>query len=311
MFKIKSGKVRDIYQFETPSSEGEICIVASDRVSAFDHVIPGLEIKDKGRILTEISKRWAELIDFGSHIGPVDCETAYQQMSAKQLEEVAREGIDPATAQSQLELQMIPVEAIVRGYITGSLWKAYNDEGLREFCGIALPDGLKEGDELPEPIFTPTTKATVGKKDENLSFEGMIGVIDRSMTAFAKSKHNPRDLAEKIRAQAIAIFQDASVEAWARDIIIADTKLEFGLDSYGRLLVGDEILTPDSSRFWAVADYEPGRPQKSLDKQIIRDFIKSQKEAGVTEIIVPPEVIKRTRLAYQKILDTLFPDDDE
>ena len=305
MRKIHSGKVRDIFEYDW--DDEEICVIASDRVSAFDEVIPGLEIKDKGKILTEISRNWAELIDLGGFIGD-NYETAYTFFSDEQRNEIVRSGLDLERAQNQLRLEMVKIEAVVRGYITGSLWKAYHEDGLHEFCGIKLPEGLKESDRLPEPIFTPTTKAPVGQHDENLTFEEMVKVIeDSNMEYLPDYEYDAKGLAETIQEWSLRLYKDACVEAESRGIIIADTKFEFGLSEDGYLMVGDEILTPDSSRFWPCPEYEPGRPQKSLDKQIIRDFVKAEKAAGKTNITLPREIIERTRVAYQTILDALFP----
>lgn len=306
MRRIHKGKVRDIFEYDW--DDEEICIIASDRVSAFDKVIPGLEIEDKGKILTEISRYWAELIDLGGFIGN-DYETAYTFFSDEQRDQIVRSGLDLERAQNQLRLEMIKIEAVVRGYITGSLWEAYKN-GLREFCGIKLPEGLKESDRLPEPIFTPTTKAPVGQHDENLTFEEMVKVIENSgMECLPDYEYDARGLAETIQEWSLQLYKDAYAEAESKGIIIADTKFEFGLSKGSYLMIGDEILTPDSSRFWPCSEYEPGRPQKSMDKQIIRDFIKAEKAAGKTSITLPREIIERTKVAYQAILDTLFPDE--
>lgn len=305
MRKIHSGKVRDIFEYDW--DDGEICIITSDRVSAFDRVLPGLEIRDKGKILTDISRYWAELIDLGGYIGiGEDYETAYTFFSSEQRDEVTRSGLDIDQAQNQIWLEMIKIEAVVRGYLTGSLWEAYQN-GLREFCGIKLPNGLKESDRLPEPIFTPTTKAPAGQHDQNLTFEEMVKVIeDSEMQRLPDYEYNARGLAETVQEWSLGLYRNAHAEAEARGIIIADTKFEFGLGRDSRLYLGDEILTPDSSRFWPLKDYEPGRPQKSMDKQIIRNYVQAELAAGNTKIVLPPDIIELTRDAYQDISDMLL-----
>lgn len=319
---ISQGKVRDTYEYEYPENTvyNELAIVASDRVSAFDKVIPGLEIEGKGRILTAMSAEWADIIDryyAEAAIRPVTSVdrpvyTSYQECSKGQENELKAAGLDLSCVQSQDRLAMIPVECIVRGYITGSLWEAYDKDGLREFCGVPLPDGLKESDKLPEPIFTPTTKAPVGQHDENITLDQMAELIEDAFSPeflcdYEWSTNPGMDIAKAIKEVSLFYFMQASAYAEIHGIILADTKFEFGF-GFGvkpELRLGDEILTPDSSRFWPAADYEPGRPQKSLDKQIIRDYIKAQKAAGATEITLPDEIIKQTQQAYQQIYEML------
>ena len=318
---IKKGKVRDTYQL----SDEHIAVVASDRVSAFDKVIPNLEIKGKGQILTEMSERWSYLIDIEGENGEkawVDqfinqpenslyVSTAYAENDFNSIE--FRDGAKEFFAQPefsdrtqiQLELDMLPVECIVRGYITGSLWKAYSEYGIRNFYGVVLPDGLKESEQLPEPIFTPTTKAPAGQHDEDISFESMIKLIELT-DAVRNSPHSGYEIARTVRNASIFYYKKASEYAGKRNVIIADTKFEFGLKD-GWLYLADEILTPDSSRFWPLDEYSPGHPQRSLDKQIIRDYIKQQQDNGATSIDgLPPEIISRTIKAYQTIADMLF-----
>ena len=180
------------------------------------------------------------------------------------------------------KLKMLPIECIVRGYITGSGWKSYQESG--EVCGIKLPEGLKESQKLPEPIFTPTTKASEGH-DQNIDFEGVCNLIGK-------------DLAEKVRNKTIEIYKKCSEYASSRGIIIADTKFEFGLDENGNLVLGDEVLTPDSSRFWPASDYEIGRSQKSFDKQYMRDWLKANKWDAENPTPIPDDVIQTTRSKY-------------
>ena len=318
---IGKGKVRDTYRL----SDEHIAVVASDRVSAFDKVIPDLEIQGKGQILTEMSERWSFLIDIEGDNGekawadqfvnePENSfyiTTAYAENDFSSIE--FRDGAEEFFAQPefdgrtqiQLELNMLPVECIVRGYITGSLWKAYKEYGIRNFYGIVLPDGLKEAEKLPEPIFTPTTKAPVGFHDEDICFEDMVKLI-KTTDALRESPHTACEIARAVRSASLFYFKKASEYAKKRGIIIADTKFEFGLKD-GWLYLADEILTPDSSRFWPLDEYAPGRPQRSLDKQIIRNYIKQQQDDGATSIDeLPPEIIEQTKKAYQTITDMLF-----
>ncbi|MBR3233427.1 phosphoribosylaminoimidazolesuccinocarboxamide synthase [Candidatus Saccharibacteria bacterium] len=309
---IREGKVRDTYQLDYQT----IVVVASDRVSAFDNVIPGLTIADKGVILTKMSRKWHELIDID--IGPNgkswanECGSVFgdddYKVSTSYLDHIYYDHFQYERSQIQIDLTMVPVECIVRGYITGSLWQAYHEAGLREFCGIELPDGLQESDKLPEPIFTPTTKAPVGQHDENIDYDQMVRIIkgDKSLQDFSHIL-SAEKIAQVIRDVSLFYFKKASEYALERGIIIADTKFEFGLrDKW--IYLGDEILTPDSSRFWSADDYEPGRSQKSMDKQIIRDEIKRQKNAGISPIVLSDEIIKQTQDAYNGICQKLFPD---
>ncbi|MBQ8992365.1 phosphoribosylaminoimidazolesuccinocarboxamide synthase [Candidatus Saccharibacteria bacterium] len=303
MRKIKSGKVRDIYEYESGYAN-ELCFVVSDRVSAFDSVIPELKIEGKGRILTELSANWAEEIETWKNS---EIETAYITFDDEQIEEIKKDGIDYRYAQSQLALEMIPIEAVVRGYLTGSLWEAYKN-GAREICGLKLPDGLKESDKLPEPIFTPTTKAPAGEHDENIDFGQMVEIIaDADLVRLPDYEYDVKGLAETLREWSLELYKRASDYAEKRGIIIADTKFEFGLGEDGRLYLGDEILTPDSSRFWPQEEYKPGRAQGSLDKQLIRDYVKEQKAKGAAIKGLPQDLIFKVQNAYEQILKTLFP----
>ena len=281
---LRRGKVRDVYK----PSEEHLIIVACDRISAFDHVLP-TPIPDKGRILTQISNFWFEK---SAHIIPnhiVDPSPGpqwYPEIDWYYPELDGRTVLVRST-------QPLVIEAIVRGYLSGSGWKEYQkaEEGKAPtVCGIALPGGLTESARLPEAIFTPSTKAQSGH-DENISFEeaaALIGV----------------ELAEKVRDISLALYRFAAEHALERGIIIADTKFEFGtLDSggsgEGELILIDEMLTPDSSRFWPAESYEPGRAQASYDKQYVRDYleaIKWNKEPPAPEL--PPEVVEKTREKY-------------
>lgn len=246
--KIYSGKVRDLYEID----DKRMLMVATDRLSAFD-VILNEPIPEKGKILTAISNFWFAKLQ---HVVP-------NHLTGDSVADVLS-GDDLAQAEGRSvvakRLKAIPVEAIVRGYLAGSGWKEYQQHG--SVCGIALPAGLREADQLPEPIFTPSTKAAVGDHDENISFaqcEALIGT----------------ELANKVRDTAIALYVAAAEYAASRGIIICDTKFEFGLDEEGTLTLMDEALTPDSSRFWPADSYAPGSNPPSFDKQFVRDWLES------------------------------------
>jgi phosphoribosylaminoimidazole-succinocarboxamide synthase len=263
---IASGKVREIYDLDDT-----LLIVASDRISTYDVVHPN-PIPDKGKVLTGLSTFWFERTGdiVPNHLISVT------------------DGV-PAEARGRgmvvRRLEMLPVEAVVRGYITGSGWKDYQRTGA--VCGIPLPSGLRESDRLPEPIFTPATKAELGSHDENIDFEGAARLI------------GDRALAERLRDVSIALYEHAAEHARERGIILADTKFELGLDSGGVLTLGDEALTPDSSRFWPVAGYEPGRSQPSFDKQFVRDWASGTGWArNPPAPAIPEEVVERTREKY-------------
>jgi len=267
-----SGKVREIYE----AGEQELIMVASDRISAFDVVLPE-PIPDKGKVLTQMSIFWFETTGdiVPNHFlsEDVPAEVAGRAIRCKRLE-------------------MYPVECVVRGYITGSGWKEYKESG--SVCGIELPDGLQESDQLPEPIFTPATKAEIGEHDENVSFDRAAEIV------------GSRDLMEQLRQVSIDLYEHARTHAFERGIILADTKFEFGASPGAEVVLGDEVLTPDSSRFWPADEYEPGRGQASFDKQYVRDYLSEQdwdKEPPAPPL--PAEVIAGTtaryREAYEKI----------
>jgi phosphoribosylaminoimidazole-succinocarboxamide synthase len=263
---IASGKVREIYDLDDT-----LLIVASDRISTYDVVHPN-PIPDKGKVLTGLSSFWFERTTkiVPNHMLSV---TDGIPQEARGRGMVVR------------RLEMLPVEAVVRGYITGSGWKDYQRTG--GVCGIPLPEGLRESDRLPEPIFTPATKAELGSHDENIDFEGAARLI------------GDRALAERLREVSIALYEYGAEHARERGIILADTKFEFGLDASGELTLGDEALTPDSSRFWPVAGYEPGRSQPSFDKQFVRDWASGtgwDRNPPAPEI--PEDVVERTRAKY-------------
>ena len=245
---LHQGKVRDIYDIDSQY----MLIVATDRLSAFD-VIFEQPIASKGKILTEIANFW---FDKTKHI-------VQNHLTEIKLEEVltAKEtGTLSGRAIVVKKLKPLPVEAVVRGYLIGSGWKEYQES--QSVCGIALPDNLRLAEQLKKPIFTPSSKAAVGEHDANISFEEVEGLIGK-------------DLAKKIKEVSLKIYSFASKLAIEKGIIIADTKFEFGLDSNNQLTLMDEVLTPDSSRFWSLSDYAPGVSPKSFDKQIIRDYLET------------------------------------
>jgi phosphoribosylaminoimidazole-succinocarboxamide synthase len=265
------GKVRDIYELD-----GELLIVATDRLSAFDVVLP-TPIPDKGRVLTQLSAFWFEKLAniIPNHlISTKDFPDALAAYSAE---------LD-GRAMLVRRTEPVPIECVVRGYISGSGWKDYQKTG--GICGIPLPSGLRESDRLPEPIFTPSTKATTGH-DENISFEETVVRIGRP-------------LAERLREVSLKLYSSAYEHAAARGIVIADTKFEFGL--LGKEIIWiDEALTPDSSRFWPAAEYSPGRAQPSFDKQYVRDYLeKTGWNKQPPAPALPPDVVAATRSKYRE-----------
>jgi phosphoribosylaminoimidazole-succinocarboxamide synthase len=268
---VARGKVRDIYRLD-----GRLLIVATDRISAFDYILQ-TGIPDKGRVLTQLSVFW---FDFLKDVVPTHFLTADPAKYPAALAPY-REQLDGRSMLVR-RAEMIEVECVARGYLAGSGWKEYRETG--KVCGIPLPPGLKESDRLPEPIFTPATKAQSGH-DENISFDRMVEVIGE-------------ELAGKLRSLTLEIYSKAARYAETRGIIIADTKFEFGFDG-GTLLLGDEVLTPDSSRFWPRATYQPGGPQPSYDKQYVRDYLESirwNKQPPAPAL--PAEVARNTGQKY-------------
>jgi len=303
---VRSGKVRDLYRL----GDDRLLIVASDRLSAFDVVLP-TPIPDKGKVLTGLSRFWFAETEgivanhlLGTDPGelPADLRRAVVRPSdsSRDDDETAAEALRGRMMLCR-EVDILPVEIIVRGYIAGSGWKAYQATG--ELCGIRLPEGLRESERLPAPIFTPSTKADLGAHDENIPFESMVERLGGDPRAAA--------LAERVRDVALRLYGYASAVAERVGIILADTKFEFGTDATGRLVLADEVLTPDSSRFWDAAAYEPGHPQPSYDKQFVRDWLEGQpwdKTPPGPEL--PAEIVAGTReryvAAYEKITGASF-----
>jgi phosphoribosylaminoimidazole-succinocarboxamide synthase len=278
--RIHQGKVRDIYAVD----EQHMLIVTTDRLSAFDVVLPD-PIPGKGRVLTQISNFWFART---RHIVP-------NHLADYPLARAVPDAAERAPLEERSivvrRLRALPIEAVVRGYLIGSGWKDYQQTGA--VCGIALPTGLRQADRLPEPIFTPATKAELGAHDENIPYDRVVTLIGRG-------------LAEQVRATALALYAFAVEHALARGIIIADTKFEFGVDEAGRLTLIDEALTPDSSRFWPADTYRPGSSPPSFDKQYVRDYLETldwPKRPPAPKL--PPEVVARTSEKYAEALRRL------
>lgn len=278
---VKEGKVREIYDIGD-----SLILVASDRISAFDVILKNL-IVGKGEVLTKMSKFWFDLTKdiVPNHMLSVDTKDMPEFFQNEKFE---------GRSMMCKKLNMLPIECIVRGYITGSGWSSYQKTG--EVCGIKLEEGLKESQKLSEPIYTPSTKAEIGDHDENISFEQSIDVIEREFLGHG------REYAEKIKDCTIALYRKCADYALERGIIIADTKFEFGVDEDGNIVIGDEMLTPDSSRFWPAEGYEAGKSQPSFDKQFVRDWLKANPDS---DYLLPQDVIDKTISKYQEAFDKL------
>lgn len=271
---IKEGKVREIYDVDDA-----LIMVATDRISAFDVILKN-QITKKGTVLTQMSKFWFEYTKdiMPNHMISTDVNDMPEYFRKPEF-----------TGNSMLckKLNMIPVECIVRGYITGSGWASYQKTG--KVCGIELPAGLKESEKLPQAIYTPSTKAEIGDHDENISFEQSIDVLEKAFPTHGK------EYAEKIRDYTLTLYNKCAEYALSRGIIIADTKFEFGVNEDGEIVLGDEMLTPDSSRFWPLEGYEAGHSQPSFDKQFVRDWLKANPDSDYN---LPQEVIDKTIAKY-------------
>ncbi len=277
----KEGKVREIYDIGD-----RLVMVATDRISAFDVILEN-PVPGKGRVLTGMSAFWFNLTAGIVPNHMISTDTA-------DMPEFFRD--DRFRGRSMLcrKLTMLPIECIVRGYITGSGWKSYQENGT--VCGITLPANLSECDRLPEPLYTPSTKAEIGEHDENISFERSVDVLERDFPGHGQ------EYAEALRDSTLALYRKCADYARGRGIIIADTKFEFGLDENGTIVLGDEMLTPDSSRFWPADVYEPGHGQPSFDKQYVRDWLKAHPEEGW---VLPEDVILKTIAKYEEALTLL------
>jgi len=296
----RRGKVRDLYLLD----EEHLLILATDRISAFDVVLPD-PVPGKGAILTRLSKFWfrrtASVI--GNHLAEFPLRTLLAEDAERRLVEergtVAR------------RLRPLPIEAIVRGYLAGSGWQEYQRDGT--VCGIPLPPGLRHAERLPQPIYTPSTKAPVGGKDENISFQESIERIGLDLADGSPQSGSREEaaragkiLAEKVRETSLRLYSEAAEYALERGIVIADTKFEFGIDAAGELFLIDEALTPDSSRFWPVERYVPGENPVSFDKQFVRDHLDSVGwDRRPPAPSLPPEIIRATAARYDEAWERL------
>ena len=278
---VKEGKVREVYD------NGEsMIIVATDRISAFDVILKN-KITQKGAILTQMSKFW---FDFTKDIVP-------NHMLSTDVSEMPEffqnENFDGNSMKCQ-KLDMLPVECIVRGYITGSGWESYQKDGT--VCGIQLPEGLKESEQLPEPIYTPTTKAELGLHDEHITFADTVEILEKLHPGKGEQ------YAQTIKDCTLNLYKKCAEYARSKGIIIADTKFEFGLDEHGNVVLGDEMLTPDSSRFWPLEGYAPGKSHPSFDKQFVRDWLKANPDS---DYLLPDEVVVKTVDKYKEAYELL------
>ena len=273
---VYSGKIRDLYESENASQADLVLIVASDRISAFDNILSPA-IPGKGENLTAITNFWFEKLNVPNHL----------------VKEVSAPSEVASRATVAKKLEMYPVECVVRGYVAGSGYKEYLATG--EICGIKLPEGLKDGDKLPEPIFTPAFKAEVGEHDQNIDFEKVVELVGE-------------DVAQKLRSTSIEIFKQASAIALKAGLVLADTKFEFGRDPNGEeIVLADEVLTPDSSRYWDKAAYEQGKTVESFDKQIVRNWLLQiwDPEGSNPPTVLSPELVEKVSLRYAELRQKL------
>ena len=275
------GKVREVYD-----NGDSLIMVATDRISAFDNILKN-KITDKGAILTQMSKFW---FDYTKDVVP----NHMLSVDVNDMPEFFQKDEYKGRSMKCKKLKMLPIECIVRGYITGSGWASYKENGT--VCGIKLPEGLQESEKLPEPMYTPSTKAEVGDHDENISYERSIEVLEKAFPG--KGEY----YATKIKDCTITLYKKCAEYALSKGIIIADTKFEFGLDEDGNVVIGDEMLTPDSSRFWPLEGYKPGQGQPSFDKQFVRDWLKANPD---NDLLLPDEVVTKTVDKYKEAYELL------
>ena len=281
MKPMKEGKVREVYD-----NGDSIIMVATDRISAFDVILKN-KIVDKGTVLTQMSKFW---FDYTKDIVP----NHMISVDTKDMPEYFQNEEYNGKSMMCKKLEMLPIECIVRGDITGSGWASYQENGT--VCGIELPDGLQESEKLPEPIYTPSTKAEIGDHDENISFERSVEVLEKEYPG--KGEY----YANQIKDCTLKLYKKCADYALTKGIIIADTKFEFGLDEDGNVVLADEMLTPDSSRFWPLEGYEPGKGQPSFDKQFVRDWLKANPDS---DYLLPDDVIAKTIDKYKEAYEML------
>jgi len=285
-----SGKVRDLYT--SPSQPGRMLVVASDRVSAFDHVLePG--IPGKGALLTKLSLWWfGQLEGVPNHL--VDASTLRQAQgvstSSTRERSVALPELVEGRSMLVRQLEMFPIECVVRGYLSGSGWKEY--QSTQSVCGVPLPAGLNDGDRLPEPIYTPAWKAPMGQHDENITFQRTVELVGAEVAA-------------SLRDLSLQIFTRASAIAESRGVILADTKFEFGADADGTITLADEVLTSDSSRYWDAESYASGDRTASFDKQIVRNWLLENWDGTGTPPVLPEEIVERTAARYRELIERL------
>ena len=275
------GKVREVYD-----NGDSLIMVATDRISAFDNILKN-KITDKGAILTQMSKFW---FDYTKDVVP----NHMLSVDVNDMPEFFQKDEFKGRSMKCKKLKMLPIECIVRGYITGSGWASYKENGT--VCGIKLPEGLQESEKLPKPIYTPSTKAEVGDHDENISYERSIEVLEKAFPG--KGEY----YATKIKDCTITLYKKCAEYALSKGFIIADTKFEFGLDEDGNVVIGDEMLTPDSSRFWPLEGYKPGQGQPSFDKQFVRDWLKANPD---NDLLLPDEVVTKTVDKYKEAYELL------
>lgn len=273
---VKEGKVRELYDIGD-----QLIMVATDRISAFDYILKNT-IPDKGKVLTQMSRFW---FDYTKDIVP----NHMISIDPADMPEFFRSPEYAGKSTLCRKLNMIPIECIVRGYITGSGWESYKENGT--VCGITLPAGLEECAKLPEPIFTPSTKAEIGIHDENINFDQCVEVCEKAFPGHGA------EYAAKIRDYTIALYKKCADYALGRGIIIADTKFEFGVDEAGNVVLADEMLTPDSSRFWPLEGYEAGHGQPSFDKQFVRNWLKANPDS---DFRLPEDVVAKTSAKYRE-----------
>lgn len=278
---VKEGKVRQVYD-----NGDNLIMVVTDRISAFDHILNNV-IPDKGAILTKMSSFW---FDYTSSIVP----NHMLSTDVEDMPEFFRTEEFQGRSMKCKKLTMLPIECIVRGYITGSGWESYQKNNT--VCGIRLPEGLRESDKLPEPIYTPTTKADLGDHDEHITYEDSVRILEEQFPGKGEL------YAAQIRDCTIALYKKCAEYALSKNIIIADTKFEFGLDENGTVVLGDEMLTPDSSRFWPLEGYQPGQGQPSFDKQFVRDWLKQNPDH---DGVLPEEVVAKTAAKYREAYELL------
>ncbi len=281
----KEGKVREIYD-----NGDSLIMVATDRISAFDVILKN-QVTDKGAILTQMSKFWFDLTKdiVPNHMISVD---------TKDMPEFFQQPQFDGKSMMCKKLTMLPIECIVRGYISGSGWASYQKDGT--VCGIKVPEELVESQKLSEALYTPSTKAEIGDHDENITYEQSIDVLEKAFPGKGE------EYAAKLREYTLAVYKKCADYAFERGIIIADTKFEFGLDENGEIILGDEMITPDCSRFWPVEGYEPGKGQPSFDKQFVRDWLTANPDSDYK---LPDEIVDKTIAKYKEAYKMLTGED--